>query len=63
MTGKSYVQEIEENPRKVTFCNDTKNDDMKDNTGLECHHNLLTQISPNPEEDVEYAMERAPLIA
>ena len=63
MTGKSYVQDIKEIPRKVTFCDNTNDDDMKDNNGLECHHNLLMQTSPNPEEDVEYTMERAPLIA
>ena len=62
MTGKSYVQDSKENPRKVTFCDNTNDDDMKDN-GLERHHNLLMQTSPNPEEDVEYTMERASLIA
>ena len=56
MSGQSYYQE-EEKIKKVTFKNPISS------TELEYCHNLITQIHPNPNEDVEYSVSHAMLIA
>ena len=65
MSGKSYIQEHnnENDTRKVTFCDTNKDYTMKTNMGLEKHHNLMITTSPNPSEDSEYTLEKAPVIA
>ena len=55
MKGQSYVQDSK-TMAKVTF--------KDEGTGkLEYCHNLITQVHPNPNEDVEYATSHAMLIA
>ena len=44
-----HMQEVQPETKRVTFFDD--------------RHNLLTETSPNPNEDVEYTAERAPVIA
>ena len=65
MTGKSYVQDKndENDNKKVTFCDTNVDYTMKTNMGLEKHHNLMITTSPNPSEDAEYTVEKAPIIA
>ena len=53
MKGKSYLQE--ERTTQKTY----KDDVMQ----LEFCHNLITQVHPNPVDDVKYAMSHAMLIA
>ena len=64
MTGKSYVQNQDNNTnvvRKVTFSDDSIASGNHTH-GLEKHHNLLVTKSPNPKEDAEYSMDKAPII-
>ena len=51
MKGQSYTQ------KKVSFV------EQEEKANLEKSHNLATQVSPNPSEDVEYKTELALLIA
>ena len=61
MKGKTYLQAAKEGinkDTKVTF------DDSKDRLRkLEHCHNLIAQVSPNPDEDVEHGYDFAVLIA
>ena len=65
MTGQSYAQDNTNfnNGKKVTFCDDTPDYSIKKNTGLEKHHNLMTKDRPISSNDVQYTLERAPIIA
>jgi hypothetical protein len=56
MKGKSYVQDSM-TMDKVTF------EDNRVTGNLEYCHNLITQVHPNPQEDIEYATMHAMLIA
>ena len=56
MKGKSYMQDST-TTEKVTF------EDNRVTGNLECCHNLIMQVHPNPQEDVKYATMHAMLVA
>ena len=56
MHGQSYVQKVSQ---KVTFADEK----LIQNKKLESRHNLFTQVSPNPDNNVNYGGEEAIVLA